>query len=311
MNDPSRTTLTGQQATQPQPVEQALPRPPLHQGWGTGVAISILVLGLAPPYLSALAQSKTDLSHLPVRLRGLYELGLVVKVVDLIVAVRALGFWPLVSHWSIFQSRFLFFFSSLVLRWRRDEGWAREGLLLALRVGLRLAFVADTPVPFKLRSALPLRTTNSTRRKNEEEEQQQQFGLRGFPVLAGEVVAVRGGDPRTSKEDSWWLAELLQPLALGTTHVRVRWLERDLVRQKQLHDTSRVYRRIRHSQTIHTTTIFALEVGYERIGETLVQVDLLVANELDRDWYDFDCQVEHSVDTATPAGSRTKRRRSE
>jgi hypothetical protein len=119
---------------------------------------------------------------------------------------------------------------------------------------------------------------------DEEEEQQQQFGLRPFPVRAGEVVAVRG-DPRTSQEGLWWLAELLQPLALGTTHARVRWLERDFVRPKQLHDTSRVYRRTRHSQTIHTATIFALGVCYERIGETLVQVDLLTANELDRDWY--------------------------
>ncbi len=91
----------------------------------------------------------------------------------------------------------------------------------------------------------------------------------------------------------------------------MRWLGRDLVRQKQLHDTSRVYRRTRHAQTIHTATIFAL--GDERIGDTsLVQVDLLTANKLERDWSDFDRQVERSVDTAvTIAGSRTKRRRSE
>jgi hypothetical protein len=120
------------------------------------------------------------------------------------------------------------------------------------------------------------------------------------------------GDPRTSKEGPWWLAELLQPLALGTTHARVRWLERDFVSQQQWHDTSRVYRRSdRPGHTIHTAAIFALGVGYVRISETLVEVDLLTANELDRNWHDFDCQVEHSVDTATPAGSRTKRRRIE
>ena len=63
----------------------------------------------------------------------------------------------------------------------------------------------------------------------------------------------------------------------------------------------------RPGQTIHTATIFALGVGYSRISEILVQVDLLAANELDRHWYASDCQV----DTATPAGSRTKRRRIE
>jgi hypothetical protein len=148
--------------------------------------------------------------------------------------------------------------------------------------------------------------------EEEQQQQQQQFGLRPFPVRAGEVVAVRG-DPRTSQEGPWWLAELLQPLALGTTHVRVRWFERDFVRQQQRHDASRVYRRTtdRPGQTIHTATIFALGVGYSRISEILVQVNLLTANELDRHWYEFDCQVEHSVDTARPAGSRTKRRRSE
>jgi hypothetical protein len=108
------------------------------------------------------------------------------------------------------------------------------------------------------------------------------------------------------------LAKLLQPLALGTMHVQVGWLERDFVRQQQRHDTSRVYRRTdRPGQTIHTATIFALGVGYVRISKTLVQVDLLMANELDRHWYEFDCQVEHSVDTTTPASSRTKRRRIE
>jgi hypothetical protein len=147
--------------------------------------------------------------------------------------------------------------------------------------------------------------------EEEQQQQQQQFSLRPFPVRAGEVVAVRG-DPRTSKEGPWWLAELLQPLALGTTHARVRWLERDFVSQQQWHDTSRVYRRSdRPGHTIHTAAIFALGVGYVRISETLVQVDLLTANELDRNWHEFDCQVEHSVDTATPAGSRTKRRRIE
>jgi transposase InsO family protein len=45
----------------------------------------------------------------------------------------------------------------------------------------------------------------------------------------------------TSQEGLWWLAKLLQPLTLGTTHVQVRWLEGDFVMQKKLHDTSRVY----------------------------------------------------------------------
>ena len=140
--------------------------------------------------------------------------------------------------------------------------------------------------------------------EEEQQQQQQQFGLRPFPVRAGEVVAVRG-DLRTSQEGLWWLAELLQPLALGTMHARVRWLERDFVSQQQWHDTSRVYRRSdRPGHTIHTAAIFALGVGYVRISETLVEVDLLTANELDRHWYEFDCQV----DTATPAGSRAKRR---
>ena len=148
--------------------------------------------------------------------------------------------------------------------------------------------------------------------EQQQQQQQQQFGLRPFPIRAREVVAVRG-DPRTSQEGLWWLAELLQPLALGTTHVRVRWFERDFVRQQQRHDTSRVYRRTtdRPGQTIHTATIFALGVGYSRISEILVQVDLLTANELDRHWYESDCQVEHSDETARSAGSRTKRRRIE
>ena len=134
--------------------------------------------------------------------------------------------------------------------------------------------------------------------EEQQQQQQQQFGLRPFPVRAGEVVAVRG-DPRTSQEGPWWLAELLQPLALGTTHARVRWLERDFVRQQQWHDTSCVYwwTTDRPGQTIHWSI--------------LVQVNLLMANELDLHWYESDCQVEHSVDTATPAGSRTKRRRIE
>ncbi len=150
--------------------------------------------------------------------------------------------------------------------------------------------------------------TDDEEEQQQQQQQQQQFGLRPFPVRAGEVVAVRG-DPRTSQEGPWWLAELLQPLALGTTHARVRWLERDFVRQQQWHDTSRVYRRTTDipGLTIRTATIFALGVGYSRISEILVQVDLLTANELDRHWYASDCQV----DTATPAGSRTKRRRIE
>ena len=150
--------------------------------------------------------------------------------------------------------------------------------------------------------------TDDEEEQQQQQQQQQQLGLRPFPVRAGEVVAVRG-DLRTSQEGPWWLAELLQPLALGTTHAQVRWLERDFVRQQQWHNTSRVYRRTtdRPGQTIHTATIFALGVGYSHISEILVQVDLLAANELDRHWYESDCQV----DTATPAGSRTKRRRIE
>ena len=149
---------------------------------------------------------------------------------------------------------------------------------------------------------------------DEEEEEQQPIGLLPFPVRAGKVVAVRG-DLSTSQEGLWLLAELLQPLTLGTLHVQVRWLERDFVTQKKLHDTSRVYRRTNNGQTIHTAAIFALGVAVHEYlfkGETsLVEVDVRTANELDRDWYEFDSQVEHQVDIATPAGSRTKRRRIE
>ncbi len=147
-----------------------------------------------------------------------------------------------------------------------------------------------------------------------EEEGEEDQQLLPFPVRAGKVVAVRG-DLSTSQEGLWLLAELLQPLALGTLHVQVRWLARDFVTQKELHDTSRIYRRTNNSQTIHTATIFALGVGVHEYlfkGEaSLVEVDVQTANELDRDWYEFDCQVEHPVDIATPAGSRTKRRRIE
>ena len=138
---------------------------------------------------------------------------------------------------------------------------------------------------------------------DEEEEEQQPIGLLPFPVRAGKVVAVHG-DPRTSQEGLWLLAELLQPLTLGTMHVQVRWLERDFATQKKLHDTSRVYRRTNNGQTIHTAAIFALGVAVHEYlfkGETsLVEVDVRTANELDRDWYEFDCQVEHQVDIATP-----------
>ena len=148
-----------------------------------------------------------------------------------------------------------------------------------------------------------------TDEEEEEEEEQQPIGLLPFPVRAGKVVAARG-NLSTSQEGLWLLAELLQPLTLGTLHVQVRWLERDFVTQKKLHDTSRVYRRTNNGQTIHTATIFALGVAVHEYlfkGETsLVEVDVWTANELDRDWYEFDCQVEHQVDIATPAGSRTK-----
>ena len=148
----------------------------------------------------------------------------------------------------------------------------------------------------------------------EEEEEQQPIGLLPFPVRAGKVVAARG-NLSTSQEGLWLLSELLQPLTLGTLHVQVRWLERDFVTQKKLHNTSQVYRRTNNSQTIHTATIFTLGVAVHEYlfkGETsLVEVDVRTANELDRDWYEFDCQVEHQVDIATPAGTRTKRRRIE
>jgi hypothetical protein len=145
--------------------------------------------------------------------------------------------------------------------------------------------------------------------EEEQQQQQQQFGLWPFPIRAGEVVAVRG-DPRTSKEGPWWLAKLLQPLTLGTMHVQVSWLKHNFVRQQQWHNTSQVYQQTdRPSQTIHTAAIFTLGVSYVHISETLVQVNLLTANELDHNWHKFDCQVEHSVDSTTPTSSRTKQRR--
>jgi hypothetical protein len=150
--------------------------------------------------------------------------------------------------------------------------------------------------------------------EEEEEEEQQPIGLLPFPVRAGKVMAVCG-DLRTSQEGLWLLAKLLQPLTLGTMHVQVRWLKHDFATQKKLHNTSQVYQRTNNGQTIHTATIFALGVAVHEClfnGKTsLVEVNVQTANKLDRDWYKFDCQVEHQVDIATPAGSRTKRRRSE
>ncbi len=150
--------------------------------------------------------------------------------------------------------------------------------------------------------------------EEEEEEEQQPIGLLPFPVGAGTVVAVCG-DLSTSQEGLWLLAELLQPLTLGTLHVQVRWLEHDFVTQKKLHDTSWVYWCTNNGQMIHTATIFALGVAVHEYlfkGKTsLVKVDVQMANKLDRDWYKFDCQVEHQVDIATPTGSRTKQRRTE
>ena len=149
--------------------------------------------------------------------------------------------------------------------------------------------------------------------EEEEEEEQQLIGLLPFPVRAGKVMAVHG-DLSTSQEGLWLLAELLQLLTLGTLHVQVHWLECDFVTQKKLH-TSQVYQHTNNGQMIHTATIFALGVTVHEYlfkGETsLVEVDVQMANELDCDWYEFDCQVEHQVDIATPASSRTKQRRIE
>ncbi len=86
---------------------------------------------------------------------------------------------------------------------------------------------------------------------------------------------------------------------------RSPWVARARLCQAKAAAFGRVYR-TRHGQTIHTATIFALGVGYGRIGETLVQVDLLTANELDRDWYDFRWSARL---TPPPPGSRTKGRR--
>jgi hypothetical protein len=142
-----------------------------------------------------------------------------------------------------------------------------------------------------------------------EEEEQQPIGLLPFPVRAGKVVAVHG-NLSTSQEGLWLLAELLELLTLGTLHVQVHWLKHNFVTQKKLHNTSQVYQHTNNGQTIHTATIFTLGVAVHEYlfkGKTsLVEVNVQMANELDHNWYEFDCQVEHQVDIATPTGSRTK-----
>ncbi len=147
------------------------------------------------------------------------------------------------SRWSPRIGRFFFSSRGFLFFFYHHRRWARRRAVVSRSQGGGLAFrarlysrahwrpfffcrhpCAQGPSPFRTALSLPLRPTNSTRRDTddvEEEERQQEFGP--GPFLSGRRG--RGcawGDPRTSKEGFWWLAERLQPLALGTAHVRVR-----------------------------------------------------------------------------------------